>query len=214
METIKKYRTLFLILLLLIVVGIGFIFFKDQIQSLIAVIKSEQTHPAVVFIAFLVLPILFFPISVLLVLIGIRFGAVPGVVMMFGLIPVHLVVSFFISRSILNAPLKRIVTEKVHPHFWSSNGYSLKLGFLFMAIPGLPYTVKNYLLPLSGIPFRDYFLISWFVQSVMGIPIVVIGDAASDWNLDLVLFLALLLLVIYLILQHIRKRYTEKEGRL
>ena len=82
-----------------------------------------------------------------------------------------------------------------------------QFSFLFTVIPGLPYTVKNYLLPLSGISFGKYLLISWLVQGVMGIPFVVLGEAASQWSYHLLTGFLVLFVVFFVIGRKLRKRY-------
>lgn len=62
-------------------------------------------------------------------------------------------------------------------------------------------------MPLSGLSFRDYFLIGWLVNGVMGVPFVVIGNATSQWSLHVIVLA--LLVVAYAIAKQVRKRYAR-----
>ena len=208
-DFVKKYRALFSMGLAALAIAAALFFFEAEIKFLIAFIKSDHTHPAVVMGAFLVLPLLFFPISALLVLLGIRFGAVWGAIMMFAIMPIHLVISFYVVRALFDEKLRRMAQKKSRQLFSIPEERLLMFSFLFMAIPSLPYTVKNYLLPVTGIRFRDYLLVGWLAQGVMGIPFVALGDAASEWSLYLILPLIGVLAVVYLIVQRLRKRFDR-----
>jgi uncharacterized membrane protein YdjX (TVP38/TMEM64 family) len=203
---IKKYRAQISAALLVLIIGSGFMFFQEDMESLLSLIKSDRTHPAILILSLLILPVMFFPFSALLILIGVRFDAFSGILIMFMLIPMHLVFSFFMVRLIFHAHMERFAKKKNYRIFNIPRNRYLEFGIVFMAVPGLPYTVKNYLLPISGIPFREYFLIGWLVQGVMGIPFVVLGDAASKWNIYLFLIFILLFLIVYFITRQIRKR--------
>ncbi|MCF8068405.1 MAG: VTT domain-containing protein [Desulfobacterales bacterium] len=204
---INKYRTLLLPVTLIIALGAAIIFFHEDIQSGLLLLKSDRTHPAVIIFSFLVLPAIFFPVSVLLVLIGLRFGVIWGIVIMFLLIPAHLFFSYFLIRRVFHDRLEWLARKKNFGILNIPKGRHIKFGILFMVVPGLPYTIKNYLLPLSGISFRHYFWISWLTQGVMGIPFIVLGEAASIWNIYFVFIAILLFFAGYLINRQIRKRY-------
>ncbi len=67
-----------------------------------------------------------------------------------------------------------------------------------MAVPGLSYALKNYLLPLSGIRFFSYMVCAWLTQGIMGIPFVIMGKAVVQWDMKLLVVAAGIVLVIFL----------------
>ena len=208
-EIIKKYSARILAVVAILTAGFGFLFFREEIPSLFSMIKSDQAHPAVLIGCFLILPMMFFPITALLVVIGIRFDALAGMLIMFMVMPTHLLFSFFVVRSIFGSRIERFARKKNYAIFNIPAHRRFGFVFLFMAVPGLPYAVKNYLLPVSGIPFREYFLISWLVNGVMGIPFVMLGHAASTWSIHMVLIYLLLLVAAYFIAKQVRKKYEH-----
>jgi hypothetical protein len=57
--------------------------------------------------------------------------------------------------------------------------------FLFLAIPGIPYAGKNYMMPPAGVPFRYCVLMNCIVQGPLGIPFIVLGKSAAKMDLTL-----------------------------
>lgn len=206
---IKKYRYTFGFIVLALFLGAGLWFFRAEWEPLIRFLENDQTHPALVISSFLILPLLFFPISVLLLLVGLRFDMFSGILVVFLLMPVHLVFSFFVVRSVLRTQVEKLLKHSRYRRFCVPQSRFVEFSILFMALPGLPYSVKNYLLPISGIRFRDYFLACWLVQGVMGIPFVVLGDAASQWSVYLFAVFFVLFMVLFLINNKVRSRYDH-----
>lgn len=208
-ELLRNHRTVLLTTLAVVVIAAAFIYFQEEVQAALALLSSDRTHPAVVVVSFLILPTLFFPISTLLVLVGIRFGALWGSLIALMLIPAHLLTAFFLVRRFLHRRLDRLARKKNYPIFKIPQERCREFGLLFMAVPGLPYTVKNYLLPVSGISFWDYFWIGWLVQGLMGIPFVVLGDAASRWSVHIFVVFAILFVIAFFISRKLKQRYDR-----
>jgi uncharacterized membrane protein YdjX (TVP38/TMEM64 family) len=81
---------------------------------------------------------------------------------------------------------------------------------MFMAVPGLSYTIKNYLIALSGIEFRHYFPICWIINMLLGIPLIGLGGSASAMNTAAVVLFVALLVLMYLIVFIVRRRLRER----
>lgn len=203
------YRIPLTAIVLIIVLAIGLPKLIPYFDALLAYLHSDRLHPLWVILAFLVLPLLFCPITALLVLVGIRFDAVAGVLVMLALMPAHLMVSYGLVRTLLYDAVKRAAEKRDFRIFSLPGDRQLEFGLVFMALPGLPYTVKNCLLPLTGISFGRYLAIGWLVQGLMGIPFVVLGDAVARWSVHLFLVYVLLLVSAYLLTRHFRKRYAR-----
>lgn len=204
----RDLKIIHLIAIILIGSVIALIF-KEEILKFISYIKSDDTHPVVLLCAFLILPVVGFPVTILLVLLGLRFDFFLGIMIMFVLMPFHLALSFWVTHSVFGEKVKNIADKKKYRIFTIPENRYLEFSFLFMAIPGLPYTVKNYLLPLFGIPFRHYFFTGWAVQGIAGMPFVILGEAAAEWNIKFLLILLPLFLIIYLFKQKIKRKYDR-----
>jgi uncharacterized membrane protein YdjX (TVP38/TMEM64 family) len=179
----------------------------DEAAALMSYAMDKERHPLLFIALYALLPMVGFPISAFLVLLGIKFGSWLGVLIMFGGMPIHLFVALFVSHSFLRSWLYRLFEKldyrlpkiPVEREAW--------FGFVFMAMPGLSYSLKNYILALSGISKRVFFLCGFLVQGIMGIPLVIAGGAAAGKSLVLLAAVLVLLLLIYGIFYRIRKRH-------
>jgi hypothetical protein len=75
-----------------------------------------------------------------------------------------------------------------------------------MAIPGLSYAMKNYLLPLSGVSFRVHIGVGFLTQGALGIPFIVAGHAAAGKSFFLLAALLLALSLIYGLILWMKKK--------
>ena len=203
-----KYRTGILLCGILVCLALGYLLAgSPDVRGLFQYMKNPQIHPAALLFGFFILPLFGFPVSVLLVLLGLRFGSLMGLVSMFLIMPLHLLVSFFLARSVFGEWIKKIAGEKRVQGLQVPEHRQLEFSFLFMAVPGLTYTMKNYLLPLSGVKFRYYFLLGWLVQGVTGIPFVILGKVPTEWDPGLIFAVVLISVLIYVLMKWGQKRY-------
>lgn len=190
----------YLILSLLILAGtgiLGYIYGKPVFEWAGNIIW-DVTHIWVLIALFAVLPMLGFPVSLFLIIMGIRMGVLYTILTMVLVFPVQLAISFFLAKTLLYPFLVKILKKKdiSLPEVKSHN--SLRVSVLFMAIPGPSFAMKNYLLPLSGVRFSHFFISGLFVQSVLALPFIVLGKAAKDANIAIAggMFLVFLLFII------------------
>lgn len=173
----------------------------------------ESTHPVLILGLFVVLPVLGFPISIFLILLGLRFGPWYGILFMLAGMPLHLLGSFGLSHSFLRPWMQRIAQKRAFTIPRVPEHRYIGFSFLFMVVPGLPYTLKNYMLALSGVPFPIFFLIGWGVNAILGLPFVILGGAATQWGIMLPATLVIFAALIYGIERWVRKKMaidTEK----
>ncbi len=171
---------------------------------------DKNTSPALFIALMVLLPLVGFPISIFLIMAGIKFGILYAILLWVLVLPSHTLICFYLARA-LRQPLVRLLTEKL--------GYEVPevpekhealFSFVFLAVPGIPYAVKNYLLPLAGIPFRYCVLMNTIVQLVLGIPFIVLGKSATNMDLKLLLFAAGFFVVGFFAVWWLEKRYGDK----
>jgi uncharacterized membrane protein YdjX (TVP38/TMEM64 family) len=173
------------------------------------VTPDSPAHPAMVLLPYLVLPLAGFPVTPFLVLLGLRFGSVWGIAIMMAIVPIHLVISFWFTR-VVAGPWIQILAKKVGVSIPKLPGNrQLGFAFLFMVIPGLGYSIKNLVLPLSGIGFFPYLICGWLTQGIMGIPFVIMGKALVQWDIKLLAVAGMIVLMIFLFRQKIRDIYRS-----
>lgn len=178
----------------------------DDAAAFIHYAVDAKSNPGLFLLMFALLPLVGFPISALLILSGIKFGAWTGVLVMLAGMPLHLLVSFLVANSFLRSLLQQFLVKMDYQLPQIPRDHILWFSFVFMAVPGLPYTVKNYALPLAGAPFRQYFLCGYLVQAAMGVPFVVAGNAVAGKHLAMLALVFVLMAAIYAGVLWLRKR--------
>jgi len=178
----------------------------EEASVLMSYAVDEKTPPLLFIGLYIVLPLIGFPISPFLVLLGIKFGGWLGVLIMFAGMPLHLAVALFLSHSFLRSWLRKLFEKLDYRLPKIPANREAWFGFVFMAVPGLSYALKNYILALSGISKRIFLLSGFWVQGIMGVPLVILGDAAAEKHLFLLIGIVIVLLLLYAFIYHIRKR--------
>ena len=195
--------------------AVGALFLADRynataaIARLVDFIRDPEANPFLFLGLMATLPVIGFPISLFLLSAGIKFGLEWGLVLSAVTMFVHLLISHLLARRLLSGPLSAL---------FERFGYRLPkvprdrvalFTFVFVAVPGLPYALKNYSLVLAGVPFRHYLTIGWSVQWVMGIPFLGLGGAAAASDLAFLLGFFAILAGVYFLVRWLRKRYAS-----
>jgi len=205
----QQKRFLMIALLLLCIMGILYLSYKNNVFAYMTYVINEQTHPVVFILLFILLPIVGFPVILFLILLGIKFGIETGMLIMLLCLPIHLVVSFLLANKLLKPLIKDFAKKKGYRFPQIPESRLIWFSILFMAIPGLSYTMKNYIFALSGISFRYYILIGYLVNGLLGIPFIVAGHAMMGRSFLLLIVIFLFLLSAYKFGLMIKKRYYE-----
>lgn len=166
-------------ILLILAVATGLFFFRNDLALLWESVKTGEIRSAYIIAAFIILPVFGFPILPLLILMGARFGAVIGLCVVFAVIPIHLGIAFRVTNSVFRKPIEKIIKRRSLKVPSIPETHRLKYGMLFMILPGLSYSLKNYILPLSGLPFVPFMICGWVPQGLLGVPFVLLGNAAA-----------------------------------
>lgn len=127
-----------------------------------------------------VLPVAGFPISMVYLLIGARFGPEVGLCVVTGITSLHLLGTHWVARSFLRAPLLRFIERRKHRVPEVPPGENAAIALMIMLAPGIPYFVRNYVLALSGIPLRIYFAIALPIHVLRSYVALFIGDIGSE----------------------------------
>jgi len=176
-----RWKLLLLVILLLAGWWVGRIYGNEL--TLDALISFGRSLPAGGFIAtFFVLPLVGVPISVFLVLAGIRFGFWGGMALATAGVFFHNFVAYHVThrwmreqiRNYLKRSGRKIPVVKRENHIWFTA--------LFTAIHGPPYALKLYLLALSDISFCVYFWVGAPVYILFCVVPVGAGSAVRTFD--------------------------------
>jgi len=164
--------TMILILMIILHVQFG----EEWLSFLI----DEDTHHGIFLLTMAVFPMCGFPISPFLVLIGIKFTLYPAIVLTGLIFAVQLWLSYLLAHSVMRPVIHKILTKAGYrmPRIHQQN--QVAFAVVFMAIPGLPYTVKNYFLASLNIPFRIYFPAGWGCNVLLALPLIGLGHTLLE----------------------------------
>jgi uncharacterized membrane protein YdjX (TVP38/TMEM64 family) len=138
--------------------------------------QAQRMNGPSVFAAMVVLPLLGFPTSVLHAVAGVRFGVGPGLALAVSSIVLQLLISFAVVKMAPSfferwtAPLRKRLPKTTHT----------PLTQFVLLLPGTPYFMQLYVLPLCGVPFRTYILWSLPLHGMRSIIGVVFGHESAD----------------------------------
>jgi uncharacterized membrane protein YdjX (TVP38/TMEM64 family) len=151
----------------------------------------------ILFLVMAILPLVGAPMSILGIMAGAKFGPLNGFAVTGVSISINLILSWWIARKWLRGPVKRILrkVEYKMPEL-ETNEYA-GVCILTALIPGPSYTLKNYFLALSDLPFRIIFWIGLPAHLFAASPGILFGDftGAMTWKKATFLGLYTLLLL-------------------
>jgi uncharacterized membrane protein YdjX (TVP38/TMEM64 family) len=158
---------------------LSIILFTDlSLDSLTTAI--ERLNPVAVLPAMAVLPAFGFPIVVVYLIAGARFGPVLGGGVVALVTAAHLLITYGITKTFLRRPLERFL-EKRRLHFPEIPADEHALVALIVAlVPGLPYVVRNYVLALAGVRLRVYFWVCLPLYVARSYVTILLGDMGTD----------------------------------
>lgn len=184
-------------------------------QDLVSTITGFNA--AIVFALMATLPIGGFSIMVVYLVAGAKFGPALGGVAVAGATAIHLLASFWIARSVLREPLRRLLERRGHklPHV--PEGENVSVAAMAVLIPGLPYFARNYLLALTDVPFRVYFWVCLPLYVARSYVTILLGDLGTNPDggrlaILVGVYVLKLAICVYLIWR-IRRRIRETKQR-
>ena len=199
----------------LLVLGLASWIWRDESRALARHTMTLGPWPA--FAALTILPLVGFPLSVLALAAGLRFGLGPALLLMAPALALHLLFSYLAGRRWLAAPLHRWLARYDFKLPRAPAGESFAVALLVNLVPGPPYFAKNYLLAVADLPFRSYFfagLIANLLNTSMGI---LAGDFFRAMTPLRGTFLALYVVLIsalcHRLIRHLRPRAPASAAR-
>ena len=148
-----------------------------------ALVAYGKDLPAGWFVAaFLILPLAGFPLSIFLLLAGIRFGLGGGMAVSAAGVVFHHIAAYRLTHGLFRERLRQRLKRAGHavpPIKAEHRGW---LTALFAAIHGPPYAAKLYLWALTDVPFRIYVWVGAPVYIVFCLVPVGAGSAVMNFN--------------------------------
>ena len=169
--------------ILLFAIGFFYLFSEaDAFKRVAEFLEKKIPSPLFVVLMF-ILPAIGFPVSIFLVLSGIKFSLATALVLMILSFPVHMLISFWIAHSFLRDRLISFLARHGYEPSRAPAGRPAWFTILFIGLPGIPYAPKNYILALSGTPLSYFMGLGLPMHLILGAPFVVLGASTVKANL-------------------------------
>jgi uncharacterized membrane protein YdjX (TVP38/TMEM64 family) len=136
---------------------------------------ANRLNGPLAFLLLTILPLLGFPVSVLHVTAGIRFGVARGLALVALSILIQLLASYGLvhwRETYFQRKFRKIRTE-------IPSGAHAAVTLFTLLLPGVPYFAKNYVLPVIGVPLRTYLMWGFPIHVVQSVIAVVLGDQSD-----------------------------------
>ncbi|MDY6064800.1 MAG: TVP38/TMEM64 family protein [Finegoldia sp.] len=128
---------------------------------------AGEWGPLIYILMFALLPIGFFPVPVLALAAGVSFGVFWGVVYTIIGSLINCSIMFFMSRYLARDALTEYANKNLS-NKWKEKIFNAKRSSLNKILlicrltPLIPYNLENYAFGLTSIPFKDYFITTFF----------------------------------------------------
>jgi uncharacterized membrane protein YdjX (TVP38/TMEM64 family) len=164
----------------LCVAAVALILFYTDLSWAGVIDWIDHVNPSAALPLMAVLPILGFPISIVYLFAGVRFGPVGGGVVVAIITALHLLGTYLIANSFLRAPLRRFI-ERRHKHLPEiPEDEQAAVCVIAALVPGIPYFVRNYLLALGGVKLKYFFMVCLPIYVVRSYVTILLGDMGND----------------------------------
>lgn len=214
LKLLLQHRVRTVIVLLLLISGAWFVQLHHHDFSQELIIEfGRGIHPVCFFVLFLILPLAGFPLSILLVLAGIRFGFAGGMAVSAAAVFFHNFAAYHISHGLFRYRMRNFLERAGYAIPSISPGHRVRITALFTAIHGPPYFAKLYLLALTDIPFLIYFWVGAPVYLIFCIIPVGAGSAVTQIDATWIYAIITLLAILSLGGYWLRRRVAVSRGK-
>jgi uncharacterized membrane protein YdjX (TVP38/TMEM64 family) len=174
--------------------------------------RAQSLSALPVIVAIVVLPLIGFPVSWLHLIAGVRFGFAHGLmVVAFTTMAQHML-GWLLVRVLPRRWFSRILPWREKLRGAGHRDATLLCGLL----PGMPYSVQLYLLPIIGVPLYLLIGLSTTLHTGRAIVTILLGDHSEDLTpgrvTALIIYYILLISVCWFALRHLRRLITKSKN--
>jgi uncharacterized membrane protein YdjX (TVP38/TMEM64 family) len=162
------------------------------------------------FLLMALLPLIGVPMSILGIMAGAKFGPLNGLAVSAAAVAINLIMSWWMMRSWLRKPVEKLLQKTDYKIPALQKGEYAGICLLTALVPGPSYTLKNYFLALSNLPFRVLFWIGLPAHLFAMSPGIFFGNFSGAMTAPkavfLIVYTLLLIGVSHYLIRRIRAR--------
>lgn len=171
-KTLKSWRTW--------VIGVplvaGFYWLSRSIDIDTVHAYADKLNGVVAFVLLTILPLLGFPVTVLHVIAGIKFGRGLGL----ALVALSIILQVFASYGLVHWRRKFFERKFKDVRKKIPAGAHAPITLFTLLLPGVPFFAKNYVIPMIGVPLRTFLLWALPIHIARSAVSVILGDESND----------------------------------
>lgn len=189
-RTTRQRATLWLGLTLvgMILIAVVLTFANDIGQLLVRIkdfVLTPNAHTEWFLVALVFLPVLGIPVSLFCIMAGVKFGFTWGMVVIGAAMFGHMLMCYAAMHSYVKPLVKRFLDRRGYQAPTMNTDSQVNWAVGLVALPVLPYIVKNVLVASGTLPLKTYMLINWPLQVIHAVPYVMFSGAVKSQNLTL-----------------------------
>jgi uncharacterized membrane protein YdjX (TVP38/TMEM64 family) len=162
---------------------------------------SENSNTPLFIILLLFLPLAGVPMTLFCLVAGSKFGVGWGTLAIALAMLWHLTLCYWLMQSYF----KRWIMDFIQHRFQTIPEFSpdrqLTFSVSLMAVPVLPYMVKNIVVASSHFGYFRYLLIAWPIQLLFSLPFIMLTGAVHRQNIHMIWVAALAFIALWLALR-------------
>jgi uncharacterized membrane protein YdjX (TVP38/TMEM64 family) len=209
-ERLKKHRGKIVTALLILVAVVWYLIaHRGELNRETLMEYGKSIHGPGFIAAFMVLPVFGFPISIFLILAGVRFGLAGGMAVSAVAILFHHFAAYRIAHGFFRDRLRARLDRAGYGIPPIDPKHRVWFTALFAALHGPPYVAKLYLLAITDIPLAIYLWIGAPVYIAFCIVPVGAGSAVVNFNPTWIYILTGISALLLLIGYWLRHRFAD-----
>jgi uncharacterized membrane protein YdjX (TVP38/TMEM64 family) len=157
---------------------------------------GKSINGGLLFVLMSLLPLVGVPMSILTVMAGAKYGPWGGIALTGGVVAIHLMASWWLARHWLRKPVGALLNKTQYKMPRVRKGEYVGVCLLAALLPGPSYTLKNYFLVLSNLPFKIVLLVGLPAHLFALSPGIMFGDFTGAMTVPKVVFLVIYLLIV------------------
>ncbi|MBZ2167989.1 hypothetical protein [Marinobacter sp. F4216] len=211
----RRQATLWLGLTLAAMVVIAMVLtFATDIGQVLVQLKDFLLKPNAAtewyLVALIFLPLLGVPLSMFCIMAGVKFGFTWGMAVIGAAMFGQMLICYAAMHSYIKPVVKRFLDQRGYNTPRLGKSSQVNWAVALVAVPVLPYMVKNVLLASGTLPLRTYMLINWPLQMLQAVPYVMFSGAVKSQNATLMWVAIGIFLVFWIGARKLQKRHKNR----
>jgi uncharacterized membrane protein YdjX (TVP38/TMEM64 family) len=181
---------------------------RYQVESFL-----NAVPPLLYFVAFALLPAIGFPLTLFyLTAIPVLGGTHPmiAILLAWTAVSLNMILTNLLARSVLHPAIEWVIRHR-HlsiPKIQPTNEWKIVLA---TRLSPVPFALQNYLLALGHARWRNYLGLSMLVQGSIGLAMMLVGESILSGGLGYILLALFAFLLLNLLADYLRKRFSDRE---